>query len=194
MSDQTGITVPDLQQGEIHLWTVSIDALKNQVKQLESLLSEEEKKKKSFYKFEHTQLSYVVSQAVLRMLLASYLDIKPGDVKLGTHKKGKPYLIHDRSIFFNISNSHDLCVYAFSGDAEVGIDLEKIRDLPDLDQMIEKNLTRYDLYVCDEFFLTGTAAEVIGIVEIDGRIIGDGKPGPVTKLLRKKFFKYAHGK
>jgi branched-chain amino acid aminotransferase len=61
-------------------------------------------------------------------------------------------------------------------------------------EVVEKNLTRFDLYVCDEFFLTGTAAEVIGIVEIDGRIIGDGRPGPYTRLLRKKFFKYAHGK
>jgi branched-chain amino acid aminotransferase len=61
-------------------------------------------------------------------------------------------------------------------------------------QVIEKNLTRFDLYVCDEFFLTGTAAEVIGIVEIDGRIIGAGRPGPITTLLRKKFFEYAHGK
>jgi len=60
--------------------------------------------------------------------------------------------------------------------------------------VVEKNLTRFDLYVCDEFFLTGTAAEVIGIVEIDGRTIGDGTPGPVTKLLRKKFFEYAHKK
>jgi branched-chain amino acid aminotransferase len=61
-------------------------------------------------------------------------------------------------------------------------------------QVVEKNLTRFDLYVADEFFLTGTAAEVIGIVEIDGRIIGDGRPGPVTSLLREKFFEYAHGK
>jgi branched-chain amino acid aminotransferase len=61
-------------------------------------------------------------------------------------------------------------------------------------EVIEKNLTRFDLYVCDEFFLTGTAAEVIGIVEIDGRVIGDGKPGAITKLLRKKFYNYAHGK
>jgi branched-chain amino acid aminotransferase len=60
-------------------------------------------------------------------------------------------------------------------------------------EVVEKNLTRCDLYICEEFFLTGTAAEVIGIVEIDGRVIGDGKPGPVTKLLREKFFKYAHG-
>ena len=61
-------------------------------------------------------------------------------------------------------------------------------------EIVEKNLTRFDLYICDEFFLTGTAAEVIGIVEIDGRVIGDGKPGPITRLLRKKFFEYAHGK
>ena len=61
-------------------------------------------------------------------------------------------------------------------------------------EVVEKNLTRFDLYVCDEFFLTGTAAEVIGVVEIDGRVIGDGRPGPYTRLLRKKFFKYAHGK
>jgi branched-chain amino acid aminotransferase len=61
-------------------------------------------------------------------------------------------------------------------------------------EVIEKNLTRFDLYTCDEFFLTGTAAEVIGIVEIDGRVIGDSKPGPITKKLRKEFFKYAHRK
>lgn len=61
-------------------------------------------------------------------------------------------------------------------------------------QVVEKNLTRFDLYVCDEFFLTGTAAEVIGIVEVDGRMIGDGKPGPITSLLRNKFFEYTHGK
>ena len=61
-------------------------------------------------------------------------------------------------------------------------------------QVVEKNLTRFDLYVADEFFLTGTAAEIIGIVEIDRRVIGNGKPGPITTLLRKRFFEYAHGK
>ncbi len=65
--------------------------------------------------------------------------------------------------------------------------LAKQKDL----KVIEKNLTRFDLYTCDEFFLTGTAAEVIGIVEIDGRFVGDGKPGPITEMLRKLFFEYA---
>lgn len=61
-------------------------------------------------------------------------------------------------------------------------------------EVVEKNLTRYDLYVCDELFLTGTAAEVIGIVEIDGRMVGGGRPGPVTRLLRERFYDHAHGK
>jgi len=61
-------------------------------------------------------------------------------------------------------------------------------------EVVQKNLTRFDLYVADEVFLTGTAAEVIGVVEIDGRKIGDGNPGPITQLLRKKFFAYATGK
>jgi branched-chain amino acid aminotransferase len=60
-------------------------------------------------------------------------------------------------------------------------------------EVAEKNLTRADLYIADEFFLTGTAAEVIGIVDLDGRTIGEGTPGPITRLLRKKFFDYAHG-
>jgi len=58
----------------------------------------------------------------------------------------------------------------------------------------ETNLTRFDLYVCDELFLTGTAAEVIGVIEIDGRVIGDGKPGAITMKLKNKFFDYVHGR
>jgi branched-chain amino acid aminotransferase len=46
---------------------------------------------------------------------------------------------------------------------------------------VERSLTRYDLYIADEFFLTGTAAEVIPVVSLDRRVIGDGKPGAITK-------------
>ena len=54
-------------------------------------------------------------------------------------------------------------------------------------EVIERNLTRYDLYEADEIFLTGTAAEVIGVVDLDGRPIGSGRPGPITCKLREKF-------
>ena len=51
----------------------------------------------------------------------------------------------------------------------------------------EVPLTRHDLYIADELFLTGTAAEVIPAVKLDDRTIGTGKPGPVTKKLRDQF-------
>jgi branched-chain amino acid aminotransferase len=47
----------------------------------------------------------------------------------------------------------------------------------------EPNLTRYDLFNADECFLTGTGAELVAVTKIDGRIIGSGKPGPVTQKL-----------
>ncbi|TWU45092.1 Branched-chain-amino-acid aminotransferase [Novipirellula aureliae] len=53
----------------------------------------------------------------------------------------------------------------------------------------EVPISRYDVYVADECFLTGSAAEVIPAVRIDDRIIGDGKPGPVTKQLTEAFRK-----
>ncbi|MBX6394397.1 MAG: branched-chain-amino-acid transaminase [Alicyclobacillaceae bacterium] len=51
----------------------------------------------------------------------------------------------------------------------------------------EQPFTRHDVYVADECFLTGTAAEVVPVVEVDGREIGRGVPGELTKLLTEKF-------
>lgn len=54
----------------------------------------------------------------------------------------------------------------------------------------ETTLIRHDLYVSDEMFLTGTAAEVVPVVSLDGRTIGDGKPGPITRKLLKLFHEF----
>jgi branched-chain amino acid aminotransferase len=55
----------------------------------------------------------------------------------------------------------------------------------------EDVISRYDLYVADEVFLTGTAAEIVGVVQIDRRTIGAGKPGPMTRELSAAFSAYA---
>lgn len=54
-------------------------------------------------------------------------------------------------------------------------------------EVSEPNLTRYDLFNADECFLTGTGAEIIPVVKIDGRVIGSGKPGRVTRQLVEKY-------
>ena len=57
----------------------------------------------------------------------------------------------------------------------------------------EPTLTRYDLYIADECFLTGTGAEIIPVTKIDGRVIGNGRPGRVTKSLVKKYHALTQG-
>ena len=57
----------------------------------------------------------------------------------------------------------------------------------------EADLTQYDLYIAEECFLTGTAAEIIPVVRIDGRTIGDGKPGPITAKLLTRFRQLTRG-
>ena len=59
--------------------------------------------------------------------------------------------------------------------------------------LVEERFTRDELYTVDEAFFTGTAAEVTPIREVDGRLIGKGRPGPVTAALQKKFFETARG-
>jgi len=51
----------------------------------------------------------------------------------------------------------------------------------------EHVLTRHEVYISDECFLTGTAAEIIPVIKVDGRVIGNGKPGKLTLSLMKKF-------
>jgi branched-chain amino acid aminotransferase len=59
------------------------------------------------------------------------------------------------------------------------IELARSFDIP----VVERSMTRYDIYIADECFLTGTAAEVIPVASLDQRKIGDGRPGPITRRL-----------
>jgi branched-chain amino acid aminotransferase len=56
-------------------------------------------------------------------------------------------------------------------------------------EVIEKNLTPYELFTADEVFFTGTAAEIVPVREINKRQIGNGKPGPITRRLMEEFSK-----
>jgi branched-chain amino acid aminotransferase len=59
--------------------------------------------------------------------------------------------------------------------------------------VVERTMDRYDVYTADECFLTGTAAELIPVVECDGRPLGNGKPGPITRDLRQRFQRLVRG-
>lgn len=72
---------------------------------------------------------------------------------------------------------------------KVILDLCRRQSIP----CFEKTLQRHDLYVADEFFLTGSGAEVAPVTKIDGRIIGAGTPGPITRRLMEAFHAHVRG-
>jgi branched-chain amino acid aminotransferase len=57
-----------------------------------------------------------------------------------------------------------------------------------------RRLTRDDIYICDEAFFTGTAAEVTPIRELDNRTIGAGRRGPITEKIQSRFFEIVGGR
>jgi len=61
-------------------------------------------------------------------------------------------------------------------------------------EVVSKRMTRDDIYIADEAFFSGTAAEITPIRELDGRVIGAGKRGPVTAKIQKRFFDVVNGK
>jgi len=76
-----------------------------------------------------------------------------------------------------------------STGALAGVTRERVMKMAeDLGKIVmERNITPNELFNADEVFFTGTAAEVVPVTEINRRIIGDGKPGPVTKRLMEEF-------
>jgi 4'-phosphopantetheinyl transferase len=136
-----GQYLPVIQTGEIHLYTATTGSSSEFTEQCRLALTNAELERSSYFKFKEAQENYVISQGGLKLLLSSHLKIPAHEVKFGRHSKGKPYSIDDPSLFFNISNSGNRVVYAFSRAGDVGIDLEYIRPLPDLDELIEKNFS-----------------------------------------------------
>lgn len=136
---------PLLFSDHIHVWTVKTTPSLELINRCQNALSEQELKRVPFFKFEAVRENYIISQGMLRILLGAYLKISPRDLKIGRHSKGKPFLLDDPTLYFNISNSGGLAVYGFSRDGEIGIDIEHQRPLPDLDDMIAKNFTTNEI-------------------------------------------------
>jgi branched-chain amino acid aminotransferase len=59
---------------------------------------------------------------------------------------------------------------------------------------VERSIDRTELYIADEIFMTGTAAHLTPVVEVDRRPVGDGTPGPITRKLSALFFDVIRGK
>lgn len=125
-----------LLPGMIHLYVVSVSEMQHDEAELVSYISPDEEARASrFINPVHGQ-QYRCIRGLLRKLLSHYLNTIPEQIQFSYAEHGKPMLINDPTLYFNLSHSRDMAAFAFSQDHEVGVDIEYMRKQKNLDGMI----------------------------------------------------------
>jgi 4'-phosphopantetheinyl transferase len=131
-----------LAPGEIHLWAVALDVAPAAVESLARSLAADELERARRFHFDRHRRQYMVGRGALRTLLGGYLGLPPGEVRFSYGPRGKPFLEGSQSprspLFFNLSNSHELALVGFLRGAELGVDVEFLKPMPDLEKIAER--------------------------------------------------------
>lgn len=144
-------TLSELAGRAVRVWCVRTEAPIAVITKLGLVLSPEERDRAQRFRFDHLQHSFVVARAGLRILAGQYLSLTPATIRFNYGAKGKPSLADFPRLRFNVSHSGKLAVFAFALDCEVGVDLERIRPLPDIPDIAER------------LFCAGEAAELMSL-------------------------------
>lgn len=137
-----------LQDTEVHVWRVGLDAVALDGHRLSETLSEEELIRAQRFRFERDRRRFLASRMALRRILSQYLEMEPDRLRLGTTPFGKPVLDRgcgDGSIRFNLSHSYELALYAITRGREVGVDLERIRFDLSYEQLAEQFFSQQEV-------------------------------------------------
>jgi 4'-phosphopantetheinyl transferase len=129
---------------KVHIWQASLEQPLEVVQKLETLLSEEERERAGRFRYQEHRQSFIVSRGILRNLLYRYTGILPDQIQFKYNVAGKPYLadlepISDLS--FNLSHAGLLALYAFSWGRQVGIDVENIHPMEEMDQVARRTFS-----------------------------------------------------
>jgi 4'-phosphopantetheinyl transferase len=132
LSPSTDLT---LLPHRVHIWRAALDQPAEVIQYLATFLADDERARAGRFHFERDRRRFTVGRGVLRLILSRYLKISPVEMQFGYGAQGKPFLAGqpDNGLQFNLSHSHELAVYAFTCRREIGIDLEYLRPLPDLE-------------------------------------------------------------
>jgi 4'-phosphopantetheinyl transferase len=129
-----------LPPGEIHVWRVPLDPPAWRVEQLGRLLAADEWERANRFRFDQHRRQYVVGRGALRSLLGAYLAVSPERIRFTYGPRGKPFLGDPAApdFQFNLTNSSEMALVGFVRGPEIGVDLEFMKPMPDLEQIAER--------------------------------------------------------
>jgi 4'-phosphopantetheinyl transferase len=130
---------------EVHVFCFSLRAGDSELAEFIETLSEDEIARAERFHFECHRRRYIVGRATLRRIVAGWVEIDPALLEFTYGATGKPALggkPAESGIEFNLAHCEDLAVVAITRDAEVGIDLERVRFLPDFKELVARFFSR----------------------------------------------------
>lgn len=130
-----------LKDNDVHVWRARLEQPDLCIREFASVLSEKERNRVASLRFERHRKRFIVGRAVLRTILASYLNAEPGQLQFCYGPHGKPYLAErscNETVQFNLAHSNELVLYAFTAKRKVGVDLEYIHFIPDVEKMVTR--------------------------------------------------------
>jgi len=136
-----------LPENEVQVWRVDLEAVRGDESRWQQQLSSDEAKRASRFHFPADRQRYVAARALLRTILAGYLEIDPKRVSFAYSQKEKPSLgpAHvGNEVTFNISHSGGIALLAFARKREIGIDVEQIRNDFDVEAIARRFFSAHE--------------------------------------------------
>jgi 4'-phosphopantetheinyl transferase len=134
--DPSGQPCRPLEPGTVHLWIADLPPGERDLEACEAALSREERARAADRRSARDRIRFVAVRGMLRRLLGVYCGRAPQSLCFGYGPTGKPFLEDSPSgLGFNVSHADNLAVLAFARDAEVGVDVERLRPVPRADRI-----------------------------------------------------------
>ncbi len=133
-----------LSPGHVDVWATRLDRPPPERERLARLLAGDEAARAARFAFERDRWRFTVARGVLREVLGAYLGREPRDIAFVYGEHGKPALappLDASGLEFNVSHSAEVALYAFALHRPVGVDVERMRDLDDLEALAERHFS-----------------------------------------------------
>ncbi|MEK7327027.1 MAG: 4'-phosphopantetheinyl transferase superfamily protein [Chloroflexota bacterium] len=141
LSPPAGLVLDD---DDVHVWRADLDQPEPFIRQLAGMLSDDERERADHFHFDIHRDHFIVGRGLLREILGRYLNVEPGRLQFSYGRQGKPGLLNsdgDPGLRFNLAHSGQLALCAVTRNREIGVDLEYVRPVLDMDLVAERNFS-----------------------------------------------------
>jgi 4'-phosphopantetheinyl transferase len=138
---------PNLSKNEVHIWMIPLDRDPGSTGHHYQVLSVEERNRAERFHFERHRRRFIISHGSIRGILSQYLACHPAEIQFELTSHGKPRVsgsLRTFDVFFNLTHSHELAVVAVNRQHEIGVDVEYVKIMGDMDKIAARFFSKHE--------------------------------------------------